>query len=167
MVSNARLLLPEPDSPVITINLSRGISTEIFFRLWTRAPCTAMVVRAPALAILLEVIPRLTQVDKCQFLQYHVAHLRELNRRGGLAYESLVGQVLARRGHPFHVEVALEMGLNLGGRSRFAHLAQVLQHRLEQRGRALRYVSVDRVRRRLHVLPRLLRIEHSPVHDVE
>ncbi len=49
MVSNARLDLPEPDSPVTTMSLSRGISTEMFLRLCTRAPCTAMVVRAAAL----------------------------------------------------------------------------------------------------------------------
>src|ERR1035441_135815 len=109
MVSNARLLLPEPERPVTTISLSRGISTETFFRLWTRAPCTAMVVRAPALAMLLEVIGHLPQVDERQFLQNHVTHLRKLNRCGGLADVSLVGQVLARRGHSFHIEVALEM----------------------------------------------------------
>src|ERR1019366_2218069 len=113
MVSKARLLLPEPDSPVTTISLSRGISTETFFRLCTRAPCTAMVVRAPALAILLEVIRRLPQVHERQFLHHHVAHLRQLNRRGGLADESPVGQVLARRGHAFHVEISLEVGLDL------------------------------------------------------
>src|SRR4029453_176662 len=45
MVSNARLDLPEPESPVTTISLSRGISSETFFKLCTRAPCTAMVVR--------------------------------------------------------------------------------------------------------------------------
>src|SRR5215204_3178665 len=46
MVSKARLDLPDPDRPVTTTSLSRGMSTEMFFRLWTRAPCTAMVVRA-------------------------------------------------------------------------------------------------------------------------
>src|SRR4249920_771354 len=50
MVSNARLDLPEPESPVTTISLSRGISTEMFLRLWTRAPCTATVVRTETLA---------------------------------------------------------------------------------------------------------------------
>src|SRR6476659_446928 len=45
MVSNARLDLPDPESPVTTISLSRGISRETFLRLCTRAPCTAMVVR--------------------------------------------------------------------------------------------------------------------------
>ena len=34
-----------------TTSRSRGISTEMFFRLWTRAPCTAMVVRAFAAAL--------------------------------------------------------------------------------------------------------------------
>src|SRR5581483_4978174 len=46
MVSNARLDLPEPDSPVTTMSWSRGISIDTFLRLWTRAPCTAIVVRA-------------------------------------------------------------------------------------------------------------------------
>ena len=38
MVSNARLDLPEPESPVITTSLSRGISTSTFLRLCSRAP---------------------------------------------------------------------------------------------------------------------------------
>src|SRR5262249_26275072 len=45
----ARLDLPEPESPVTTMRLSRGISSEMFLRLCTRAPCTAIVVRAAAL----------------------------------------------------------------------------------------------------------------------
>jgi hypothetical protein len=47
-VSKARLDLPEPESPVMTISRSRGISSEMFFRLLTRAPLTAMVVRGDA-----------------------------------------------------------------------------------------------------------------------
>src|SRR5258708_36135129 len=50
MVSKARLDLPEPESPVTTMSLSRGISREMFLRLCTRAPCMAMVVRAAVLA---------------------------------------------------------------------------------------------------------------------
>ncbi len=46
MVSKARLDLPEPERPVTTISLSRGISTEMFLRLCTRAPRTSMVERA-------------------------------------------------------------------------------------------------------------------------
>src|SRR5687767_5134205 len=48
MVSKARLDLPDPERPVTTISRSRGISTEMFLRLCTRAPWTAMVVRAVA-----------------------------------------------------------------------------------------------------------------------
>src|SRR4029077_21248438 len=38
MVSKARLDLPEPDRPVSTVNVSRGISTSMFLRLCSRAP---------------------------------------------------------------------------------------------------------------------------------
>ena len=34
--------LPEPESPVTTMSLSRGISTSMFFRLFTRAPFIIM-----------------------------------------------------------------------------------------------------------------------------
>src|SRR5579871_4008221 len=40
MVSNAREDFPEPDSPVMTTSLSRGIETSTFFRLCSRAPRT-------------------------------------------------------------------------------------------------------------------------------
>src|SRR3982750_2322331 len=50
MVSNARLDLPEPERPVTTTSLSRGISTEPFLRLCTRAPCPAIVVRGATAA---------------------------------------------------------------------------------------------------------------------
>src|SRR4026207_1948400 len=42
MVSKASEDLPDPDSPVITVNRSRGISTLIFLRLCWRAPLTLM-----------------------------------------------------------------------------------------------------------------------------
>src|ERR1044072_5689809 len=42
MVSKAREDLPEPDSPVITVKRSRGMSTLMFFRLCWRAPLTLM-----------------------------------------------------------------------------------------------------------------------------
>ena len=42
MVSKARLDFPEPDTPVTTVMALWGISKLIFFRLWTRAPETAM-----------------------------------------------------------------------------------------------------------------------------
>src|SRR6516162_6071668 len=102
MVSNARLDLPEPESPVTTMSLSRGISTEMFLRLCTRAPCTAMVVRAEALdefrlAGDLEAIRSLLEVKEGQFLHFDVALLGEVHRCGGLADKPQVGQIFARR----------------------------------------------------------------------
>ena len=38
--------LPEPDSPVITVRVLRGISTEMFLRLCWRAPRTVMLLMA-------------------------------------------------------------------------------------------------------------------------
>src|SRR6187455_3233459 len=51
MVSKARLDLPDPDRPVTTTSSSRGISSEMFLRLWTRAPWTAIVVRTAAFLV--------------------------------------------------------------------------------------------------------------------
>src|SRR5271168_3330459 len=45
MVSKASEDLPEPESPVMTVRLLRGISTLIFFRLCCRAPRTTSLVR--------------------------------------------------------------------------------------------------------------------------
>src|SRR3982750_228394 len=42
MVSKASEDLPDPARPVMTTSRSRGRSTSIFFRLWTRAPRTAI-----------------------------------------------------------------------------------------------------------------------------
>src|SRR5579862_5286035 len=42
MVSKASEDLPEPLNPVMTVNVLRGISTSIFFRLCWRAPWTVM-----------------------------------------------------------------------------------------------------------------------------
>src|SRR5262245_39794668 len=43
MVSNAKDDFPEPESPVMTIILLRGISTVMSFRLWVRAPLTTIL----------------------------------------------------------------------------------------------------------------------------
>src|SRR5260370_34174064 len=148
MVSKARPDLPEPDSPVTRMGLWRGMSREMFFRLCTRAPCTAMVVRAAARAVLeaaLEDIRRSPQVDERQLLQGDVASPGELYGGRSPADEPLSSQVLACRCHSLHVEVPFEVGLDLGARPRFAHFAQVINHRPEQRVRPLRYVTVDRV----------------------
>src|SRR5579863_7730458 len=42
MVSNARLDLPEPETPVTTVSWLCGISQSMFLRLWTRAPRTTI-----------------------------------------------------------------------------------------------------------------------------
>src|SRR5207253_11139870 len=105
MVSKARLDLPEPDRPVTTMSLSRGISSEMFLRLCTRAPCTAMVVRAAARAVLeaaLEDIRPFPQVDERQLLQGDVAFPGELYGRRCPADEPLSSQVLACGGDSFH-----------------------------------------------------------------
>ena len=38
MVSNASDDFPDPETPVITVSWLWGIESEMFFRLWTRAP---------------------------------------------------------------------------------------------------------------------------------
>src|ERR1041385_7176564 len=43
MVSKARLLLPEPDKPVTTTSLPRGMATSMPLRLCSRAPLTTML----------------------------------------------------------------------------------------------------------------------------
>jgi len=43
MVSKAREDFPEPDRPVITTSLSRGMETSIFFKLLARAPLTMIL----------------------------------------------------------------------------------------------------------------------------
>src|ERR1039457_5731192 len=80
MVSKARLDLPEPDRPVITVRLSRGSSTDTFFRLCTRAPCTAMVVRGAGLAraaFALPAIGRLRSVGERQLFHIDFARSEE------------------------------------------------------------------------------------------
>src|SRR5271167_3776156 len=136
MVSNARLDLPEPDSPVTTMSLSRGISTEMFLRLCTRAPCTAMVVRAEAfdsfrLAVGLAAIRLFLEVEKGQLLHFDIALPGELNRRGGLADLPLVGQILARCCDAGDIECPLEVVLDFGARPRLADLAEVIDYRPE------------------------------------
>src|SRR5438477_9233620 len=99
MVSKARLDFPEPESPVTTISLLRGISTDMFLRLCTRAPCTAIVVRAVVLAValpVLEFIRRFPHIDERQLLRHDVALPGEVDGRRGLGDEPLVSQVLAR-----------------------------------------------------------------------
>src|SRR5215471_2240511 len=99
MVSKARLDLPEPESPVTTTRLSRGISSEMFFRLWTRAPCTAIVVRAAVLVTVREAIlwfspgghrPPLQKTKECELLHFDVALPGQTGRGRSLADEPLI-----------------------------------------------------------------------------
>src|SRR3989344_3546959 len=55
IVSNAKDDFPLPDSPVNTTILLRGISTEIFFRLWVRAP-------------FMTILPAPSEVEESSFL---------------------------------------------------------------------------------------------------
>src|SRR5262245_6673759 len=133
----------------------------MFLRLWTRAPCTAIVVRAAALPFptcpelcgagseaaaadflafrftydphrdchffsplsllchlmengTLSLFRGLLKIEKRQLLHFDVTLLRDADRCRRLADQPLVRQVLARRGHAFHIEVPFEMVLDLG-----------------------------------------------------
>src|SRR5688500_18531971 len=109
----------------------------MFFRLWTRAPCTATVVLAyspffpgawglePG-AFLLAIRP--PRMKKRELLQRHRSLLGGPHRRGHLAQVSLVGQVLARHHRALHVERALEVVLDLAGRPGVAGILQVGEH---------------------------------------
>src|SRR5262249_42236124 len=102
----------------------------MFLRLCTRAPCTAMVVRAVAsdvvclaagaiaaprdLRLTLEAIRAAPDREKTQPRHVDIALLGELTGRGRLADYALVGQVLAGRRDPAEIEMPLEMRLDLG-----------------------------------------------------
>src|SRR2546427_1804906 len=95
MVSNARLDFPEPERPVTTISRSRGISSEMFFRLCTRAPFTAMVVRAAAFGAgrrsrLAAISPRLSrQREERELPDFGAALPGELDGGRGLSDEAV------------------------------------------------------------------------------
>src|SRR5581483_7761372 len=157
MVSNARLDLPDPDRPVTTTSLSRGISTEMPLRLCTRAPCTATVVRAAGLR--LELIARLGEVDERELFDARRALLREARRHRRLADQPLVGEVLARGGHSADAEVSREVILDLPARPRLADVAEMLDDRREQLRRACGHVCIDGREGGLDGSPRLLGVE--------
>src|SRR5436309_3526671 len=84
MVSKASDDLPDPLTPVTTVSLSRGISTSMLRRLFSRAPRIWMVVRMLGV----EEIGRL--LDPLE------AALRQLERGGDFLQEPLALQPLAR-----------------------------------------------------------------------
>src|SRR5258708_27318865 len=108
MVSKARLDLPDPDSPVITIMRSRGSSTETFLRLWTRAPCAEMVVLGALRSVALPAINRLRKEER-QLLEGGVASFGQQHGRRRLADQLEVREVLARGGHAGDAEVLGEV----------------------------------------------------------
>src|ERR1700722_5389511 len=113
MVSNARLDLPEPESPVTTTSLSRGISIDTFLRLCTRAPITEMLVR---IAIFggLEGIRRFSQTHEGEFLHLNVALLGQMGRNRDRSNQASIGEILAGRGYSFNIEISLEVRLDFG-----------------------------------------------------
>src|SRR5689334_24890539 len=128
MVSNARLDLPEPERPVTTVRLLRGISTEMFFRLWTRAPCTATVVRMSGRLVLFAIGEK-----ERQLLQRRGTALRRAHRRRRLGNDVLIGEVLARGGHPHHAVAARKVRLEVAGRAHVACVAQVIEDRRDRK----------------------------------
>src|SRR5262249_50792136 len=124
MVSKARLDFPEPERPVTTTSLSRGISSETFFRLCTRAPCTAMLVRGAGRlrADCLPVISRFGGVEKRQLLHVDVALLSETDRQWRFADETLIGEVFAGAGDTFDAVGPLEVMFDFGCGPRLADL---------------------------------------------
>src|SRR5438093_4371916 len=141
------------------MRLSRGSSSEMFFRLWTLAPWTAMVVRAPAFLSV--------GMEEGQLLYLDVALRRQAGLRGNLADQPLVRQVFTGRGRALDAEVPREVILDLAARSRLADFAQVIENRLEQDRRPLGEVVIHGLERRLHVVPRLPRIEQVGVDRLE
>src|SRR5215469_16678734 len=172
MVSNARLDLPEPERPVITMRRSRGSSSETFLRLCTRAPCTAMVVRGPftaegfgPAAVALVDIRYLSGIEKCQLLHVYVAPFCQLRRERGLAENALIGKILARAADEPDAEIPAEVVVNIRRGTRFAHLAQMIDQRAEKLRRIFGEIPVDCCERALHALRRLFGIEQIGVDD--
>src|SRR5581483_9686570 len=102
MVSNARLDLPEPERPVTTIRAPRGSSRETFFRLCTRAPWTAMVVRAAGLAgFELVGIGRFGSAEESHLVDGDGAAPGEAEGDGSFADEAEIGEIFAGESDAF------------------------------------------------------------------
>src|SRR5687768_5513027 len=109
MVSKARLDLPDPESPVRTTSRSRGISSEMFFRLCTRAPCTAIVVRGAARGARvtgragLARTMTLLDMEERELLHAESAPLGQANGQRCLADDAQIREVLAGDGDTLHI----------------------------------------------------------------
>src|SRR5689334_24958613 len=111
----------------------------MFLRLWTRAPCTAIVRRAVLVcAFPLAIMP---PVDERQLLDFDVALLRQSNGDRCLADDALVGQILAGGRHVTDIVIALEIVVDLPARAGFAGLLEVLENRREEDLCAIRNVA--------------------------
>src|SRR4029079_9005865 len=134
--------------PVTTVRLLRGISTETFFRLCTRAPCTATVVRIaggpegpPLRTRPLRAIGPLGKEER-QLLERGGAALGGAHRRRRLGHEVLVREVLAGGGHALDAEGSREVAFDLAGGANLTGVTQVVQHRREEALRAPGQVGV-------------------------
>src|SRR5262245_32285468 len=130
----------------MTTRRSRGISTEMFRRLCTRAPWTATVSRAMGFGVLLDGVERFAvlepfeplegiggfgEIDERELLDARGALLREAAGDRDLSDEALIREILACGGHAVHVEVADEVVLDVAARPGLADFAQVIEHRSE------------------------------------
>src|SRR5215217_7855898 len=105
---------------------SRGSSTEMLRRLWTRAPWTAIVVRGPLrAAVPLAAIGRLREEER-ELLHGEVATPGQQHRRGGLADQPQIRKVLARDGDPADVEIPAEVILDVAAGADVSDFAQVV-----------------------------------------
>src|SRR6185369_4061527 len=161
MVSKARLDLPEPERPVTTIRRSRGSSSETFFRLWTRAPWTAMVVRAVGLLM------ALASMEEGELLDVDIASLGKADGQRDLADEAAVGEVLAGGGDTLDAEVALEVVFDLGDGAGFADFAEVVEDGAEEGGDAVGDIAVDGGEGGLDCGAGLLRVQEIGVDGLE
>src|SRR5215510_15548338 len=157
----------------MTTRLSRGISTEMFFRLCTRVPCTAIVVRTPLvptacagrMSALLAIDP--TWHEERELLQRRRAALGGANRRGRLDDQVAIGEIFAGRRDALDSEVAREVVLDVARRSDLAGIAKVVEHGREQPCRTLCHIRVSGPERVLHGLPGFLCVQQIRIDDAE
>src|ERR1041385_854589 len=95
MVSKAREDLPEPLSPVITVRVLRGISTEMFFKLCWRAPRTVMLLIAMDLINLDQKKLRSAQQNKARTFTGRLR--RVCTQLYSVSYRRVLGMVNSKR----------------------------------------------------------------------
>ena len=80
-------------------------------------------------------------VIKCELLHLHVAAASELHGRRGLAEQALIGKILTHARDTAEIHVPREVILQIPGRSRLAHLAEMVEDRSKQDRRTLPQVA--------------------------